>query len=51
MGFTLSAITRLWTQYRYNRYHKEIADKHLDELNVNNFFKTPEIYKEFKKFN
>lgn len=26
MGFTLSGISRLWTQYRYNHQKKEIAD-------------------------
>src|SRR5699024_7311322 len=27
MGFTLSLITRLWTQYRYNKTHKNEGDK------------------------
>jgi hypothetical protein len=51
MGFTLSGITRLWTQYRYNKFHKEKADKQLEELNTNNYFKTPEIFNDFNIFN
>ncbi|MBO5948253.1 hypothetical protein J6Q66_05400, partial [bacterium] len=30
MGFTLSAITRLWTQYRYNHQAKQNAQKPVD---------------------
>ena len=50
MGLTLSAITRLTTQLRYNHQAKE--NKKEDKTAVdtfNNFIKstTPEIYKEF----
>ncbi len=46
MGFTLSAITRLWTQFRYNHQQKEQAKNNLTFLT---FAKdqVPEIYKPF----
>ena len=46
MGFTLSAITRLWTQFRYNHQQKELAKNNLTFLT---FAKdqVPEIYKPF----
>ncbi|MCD7740327.1 MAG: hypothetical protein LUH11_03155 [Candidatus Gastranaerophilales bacterium] len=48
MGFTLSAITRLWTQYRYNHQQKENVQ---NTMNFISFAKqqTPEIYKTFEK--
>ncbi len=49
MGLTLSAITRLWTQYRYNRQHKEIAQENLDIYTFSRKIETPEIYKEFEQ--
>ena len=47
MGFTLSAITRLWTQFRYNHQAKELLKSTNDNKNP---FKvaTPEIFKEFE---
>ncbi len=47
MGFTLSAITRLWTQYRYNH---QLKDKTLNTDSDSVSFKQelPEIYKEFE---
>ena len=47
MGFTLSAITRLWTQYRYNHQQKEEAENKLDFVTFAKQQETPEIYKEF----
>ena len=46
MGFLLSAITRLWTQFRYNHQQKELAKNNLTFLT---FAKdqVPEIYKPF----
>jgi hypothetical protein len=49
MGFTLSAITRLWTQYRYNHQQKTNAQKQLDFITFAKDPKTPEIYKGFNK--
>ncbi|MCD7779068.1 MAG: hypothetical protein LUH05_00135 [Candidatus Gastranaerophilales bacterium] len=48
MGFTLSAITRLWTQYRYNHQQKDNAK---NTMNFISFAKqqTPEIYKTFEE--
>ncbi len=45
MGLTLSGITRLWTQYRYNHQNKHIAISNMDFLT---FAKqqTPEIFKD-----
>ncbi len=48
MGFTLSAITRLWTQYRYNHQQKETAKNNLDFLTFSKN-QTPEIYKIFEE--
>ncbi|MBE7705309.1 MAG: hypothetical protein E7Z90_05815 [Cyanobacteria bacterium SIG29] len=47
MGFTLSAITRIWTQIRYNHQARENMKKEFDfiELNRN---QTPEIFKDFE---
>ncbi len=46
MGFTLSAITRLWTQYRYN---KQMNDKvKADFVTFAKSQNTPEIYKKFE---
>lgn len=47
MGFTLSAITRLWTQFRYNHQQKEQEKNKLDFLTFMNV-QTPEIYKQFE---
>lgn len=47
MGFTLSAITRLWTQYRYNRQHKDDVKSQADFLTFVQQQGTPEIYKDF----
>ena len=46
MGFTLSAITRLWTQFRYNQQAKELL-----KTNKDNFFEVepPEVFKNFNK--
>ena len=49
MGFTLSAITRLWTQYRYNHQNKEIAKKNLDFFTFAKSIETPNIYKEIEE--
>ena len=46
MGFTLSAITRFWTQYRYNHQNKGQNDKSGDTF-VSFRNKIPEIYKDF----
>ncbi|MBQ9246489.1 hypothetical protein IJ182_09510 [bacterium] len=51
MGFTLSAITRLWTQFRYNKQQKDNATKNLDFYTFAKNQKTPEIYKQFSEFN
>lgn len=49
MGVSLSALTRLWTQFRYNHQKKENAK---NELNFLTFaqHQTPKIYKEFEQF-
>ena len=49
MGFTLSAITRLWTQFRYNHLNKQNLKNHM------NFFdyaknQLPEVYKDIEKY-
>lgn len=46
MGFTLSAVTRFFTQYRYNKQHKNIItnDK---EINIYNHM-LHEVFKDFK---
>ena len=49
MGFTLSAITRLWTQYRYNHQAKQNAEKPVDFFTYAMKKNTPEIFKEFVK--
>lgn len=49
MGFTLSAITRLWTQYRYNHQAKQNAQKSMDFFTYATKKSTPEIFKEFVK--
>ena len=49
MGVTLSAITRLWTQYRYNCRQKENAKKNLDIYTFSKRIETPEIYKNFEQ--
>ena len=48
MGLTLSAITRIWTQYRYNHQQKENAKNNLDFFTFAQSIKTPKIYKEFE---
>ena len=48
MGFTLSAITRLWTQYRYNHQQKENAKNNLDIFTFSQSLEIPKIYKEFE---
>ncbi len=45
MGFTLSAITRFWTQYRYNHSHKN--EKYDTTLTFNRKF--PEVFNEVRK--
>ncbi len=47
MGLSLSAITRLWTQYRYNHQKKDNSNQVNNFSNLNDWVKTPEIYKEF----
>ena len=49
MGFTLSAITRLWTQYRYNHQAKQNVEKPVDFFTYAMKKNTPEIFKEFVK--
>ena len=49
MGLTLSAITRLWTQYRYNHQQKENAKSNLDIFTFSQSIDTPKIYKEFEE--
>lgn len=44
MGFTLSAITRLWTQFRYNRQHKNEVKNDMNFLTFAQ--QTPDIFKE-----
>ena len=41
MGFTLSAITRIWTQHRYNVEHKDKKDN--SSVKVLSFGKTPKL--------
>ena len=48
MGFTLSAITRLWTQFRYNHQNKQEAKKEIDFFTYERS-QTPEIFKNFEK--
>ncbi len=48
MGFTLSAITRLWTQYRYNRQNKETEKNNINFVHLVKE-QTPEIYKTFEE--
>lgn len=45
MGVSLSAITRLWTQYRYNKLSKN-NEKNC-ENNYLKFYNIPDIYKNF----
>ena len=45
MGFSLSAITRLWTQYRYNHSHKNQKPDTLLSFKRNN----PNPFKAFEK--
>ncbi len=47
MGVSLSAITRLWTQYRYNHQKKEETKQINSFENIDKWVPTPEIYKEF----
>ena len=47
MGFTLSAITRAWTQYRYNHQQKENL-KTVFNYNAYLKEKLPDLYKEFE---
>ena len=47
MGFTLSAITRLWTQYRYNHQQKEALKDVLNTKNAFSIEETPDIFKSF----
>ena len=48
MGFTLSAITRLWTQFRYNHQNKKDIKKEIDFFTYERS-QTPEIFKNFEK--
>ncbi len=45
MGFTLSAITRLWTQHRYNVEHKNEKKNDKTKINVVSFNNDPNITK------
>ncbi len=47
MGFTLSAITRLFTQYRYNKISKDKASN----FNKNIYTNLPPIFKDFNRIN
>ena len=47
MGFTLSAITRLWTQYRYNHQEKQKEVNPFETFGCISKKNTPEIFKEF----
>lgn len=47
MGLTLSAITRLWTQYRYNHLQKENLKAVLDTNYASKNIESPEIFKPF----
>ena len=49
MGFTLSAITRLWTQFRYNHQMKKDIEKPIDFFTYATKKNTPEIFKGFVK--
>lgn len=46
MGLSLSAITRLWTQYRYNHQNKEESKQNDTLSSIDNWLKTPDVYKE-----
>lgn len=48
MGFTLSAITRFWTQYRYNHLNKDKKTNGSDTLLFKNN-KLPEQFKSFQR--
>ena len=48
MGFTLSAITRFWTQFRYNHQNKNQNTQNNDSF-VSFKNKIPEIYKDFNQ--
>ena len=47
MGFTLSGITRLWTQFRYNHQQKMETEKPVDFLTYVKQQQTPDIFKCF----
>ena len=47
MGFTLSAITRLWTQYRYNHQAKQKPQNSFETFSYISKKNTPEVFKEF----
>lgn len=47
MGLTLSAITRLWTQYRYNHQKKEESNQINTSSNLDNWIETPDVFKSF----
>lgn len=47
MGLTLSAITRLWTQFRYNQRQKESAKQQISNFTFINQ-EIPAIYKPFE---
>ena len=50
MGFTLSAITRLWTQFRYN--HQQKQEQKSNNHTLLNFQRNlPPLYKDFAKKN
>lgn len=49
MGLTLSAITRIWTQYRYNHQQKTQAQNNLNLYTFSNNIEVPEIYKEVEQ--
>lgn len=46
MGFTLSAVTRLWTKYRYNHQVKNAQEN--STLNNRDFVKTSPVFAGFK---
>ena len=48
MGFLLSAITRAWTQYRFNKEQLKEVETVSDYSNYSNV-KMPNIFKEFER--
>ncbi len=51
MGFTLSAVTRIWTKYRYNHQVKQSqnSDTNLNSLNNMIFVKESPVFEGFRK--